>query len=67
MIYTVYGNYGYTTETVLHHADTVEDAVRWVETYYPDGDLGPYDIIEVAYHAADGEYVVERVWRNNYD
>ena len=57
----VYGDYGYTSECELYSHKSRDFAQRWAEGYTRSGDMGGYDVIEVAYFAEDGEYVV--VWR----
>ena len=58
--YKIYGDYGYTTETLLEEFDTLTEAVRWAEQYAESGDFGGYTCIEVAWFTEDGEYIVER-------
>ena len=60
-MFKIYGDYGYNSETLLKQFDTASAAVRWVERYVADGDLGGYSIIEVARFHGE-EYVVERRW-----
>lgn len=55
MKFKVYGDYGYTSECELFESDSQNEAVRWANNYVKDG-FGGYDIIDVAYFAADGEY-----------
>lgn len=64
MKYIVYGDYGYVSEQELHTSLSNNDAVRWAKNYCRR-DTGGYNIIEVAYFAADGEYVP--VWRTEAD
>jgi hypothetical protein len=59
-MYKIYGDYGYTTETLLEEFNTLSEAVRWAEGYVESGDFGGYSVIEVATFAEDGEYLVER-------
>ena len=59
MTYYIYGDYGYTSETLLEEFESYADAVRWVEGYVEGGDFGGYTVIEIARFAGD-EYVVER-------
>jgi hypothetical protein len=63
MTYFIYGDYGYTSETLLEEFETRSEAVRWAEGYVESGDFGGYSVIEVATFADDGEYVVEKVYR----
>jgi hypothetical protein len=58
--FKIYGDYGYTTETLLEEFDTRSEAVRWAERYVESGDFGGYTMIEIAWFAEDGEYMVER-------
>ncbi len=60
-MFKIYGDYGYNSETLLEQFDTVDSAVRWVERYVADGDLGGYSMIEVAVFRAE-EYEVVRRW-----
>lgn len=60
-MYKVYGDYGYVTEQLLAEFATESEAVAWAEeqtdvTLYEQGDLGGYDIVEVA-RFVDEEYV----------
>jgi hypothetical protein len=61
-MYKIYGDYGYTTETLLEEFESYADAVRWAEGYVEGGDFGGYTVIEIATFAGDGEYIVERRW-----
>ena len=61
-MYKIYGDYGYTTETLLAEFNDFGDAVHWVENYVNGGDFGGYTVIEIATFAENGEYVVERRW-----
>jgi hypothetical protein len=61
--FKIYGDYGYTTETLLEEFDTRSEAVRWAEGYVESGDFGGYDVIEVARFADDGEYIVVMKYR----
>jgi len=54
--YTVWGDYGYVTETELFTSPSEKEAIDWAKDYVIDGDTGGYDVIEVAYHTDDGEY-----------
>ena len=63
MKYQVYGDYGYTSETLLEEFDDYQEAVNWASGYC-DRDFGGYNVIEVARFAASGEYVVEAAFRN---
>jgi hypothetical protein len=57
--YTVYGDYGYNTETELYTTNNLKAAIRWAETYCERDDMGGFDVVEVAYHENDGEFVSE--------
>lgn len=60
-MYKIYGDYGYTTETLLVEFNDFGDAVHWVENYVDSGDFGGYTMIEIATFRGD-EYVIERRW-----
>jgi len=70
-MFTVYGDYGYTSECELFSSDSQNEAIRWA-TQYVRGDvtLGGYDTIEVAYYDSDCEYTaiytVNRDGSSNY-
>jgi hypothetical protein len=55
--FKIYGDYGYTTETLLEEFDHQTEAVRWAKYYAESSDFGGYSIIEVAEFAEDGEYI----------
>lgn len=57
-MYYIYGDYGYTSETLLKEFESYAFAVRWVDRYVESGDFGGYTVIEIARFAGD-EYVVE--------
>jgi hypothetical protein len=59
-MFKIYGDYGYTSETLLEEFDTLSEAVRWCDGYVSDGNFGGYGLLEIAWFAEDGEYVVER-------
>jgi len=63
MHYTVYGDYGYISETVLFVSTSRNEAVRWAERYVRHGDTGGYGVIEVASFATDGEYLPHWVFQ----
>lgn len=56
MKYKVYGDYGYTTETLLEEFETRNEAIDWA-LGYTSYDMGGFMMVEVAYFADDGEYV----------
>jgi hypothetical protein len=62
-MYKIYGDYGYTTETLLEEFDTRSEALRWADRYVESCDFGGYDVIEVARFAEDGEYIVIQKYR----
>jgi hypothetical protein len=65
-MYYVYGDYGYTSETLLEEFEFYENARRWVDGYTEAGDFGGWSVIEIARFAGD-EYVVEyRVEAEDY-
>jgi hypothetical protein len=57
--YTVYGDYGYATETELYTTNSLKKATEWAQRYCERDDMGGFDIVEVAYHNEDGEYMTE--------
>ena len=57
-MYQIFGDYGYISETLLEEFDSLDEAIRWVDGYTEDGDLGGYDRIEVCTFADDGELIV---------
>jgi hypothetical protein len=57
-MYYVYGDYGYSSENCLAEFDTLAQAKLWFDKYTRNGDLGGYDVLEVASFADDGEYLV---------
>lgn len=62
-IYTVWGDYGYVDETVLFTSTSEKEAIQWAKNYVRDGDMGGYDVIDVAYHAADNEFITVYTFR----
>ena len=66
-MYLIYGDYGYTSETLLEEFESYADARRWLDGYTDAGDFGGYAVIEIARFAGD-EYVVEyRVEAEDYE
>ena len=66
-MYLIYGDYGYTTETLLEEFESYADARRWVDGYTDAGDSGGYTVIEIARFVGD-EYVVDyRVDAEDYE
>lgn len=59
MKFQIFGDYGYTTETLLGEFDYYAEAKRFVDGYTKDGDFGGYSVIEIATFAEDGEYMVK--------
>jgi len=47
MQYQIYGDYALTSETLLEEFDNKAEAIRWVQGYTKQGDLGGYESIEV--------------------
>ena len=47
-MFTVYGDYGYTSQCELFSSDSQNEAIRWAIAYVKDG-FGGYDVIEVSY------------------
>lgn len=61
-MYKIYGDYGYTTECLLHEADTRSEALRWADRYTAR-DFGGYTVIDVAVHLSNGEYSTIQTYR----
>ena len=61
-MYKIYGDYGYTTECLLHEADTRSEALRWADRYTAR-DFGGYAVIDVAVHLSNGEYSTIQTYR----
>lgn len=55
--YTVFGDYGYTSETALYTTNSLNAAINWAKRYC-ENDCG-YSVIDVAWFADDGEYITE--------
>ena len=62
-MFKIYGDYGYTTETLLEEFNTRSEALRWADGYVESGDFGGYSTIEIAFFAEDGEYVPVMTYR----
>jgi hypothetical protein len=58
--YGVFGDYGYTSQQLLFESNSVNEAIKFAERYTRAGDMGGYNIIEVAFFSADGTY--ETTW-----
>lgn len=59
-MFEIYGDYGYTSETLLCVSESLSDARRWVDGYTRDGqDMAGYNTIEVIQFAEDGEALIE--------
>lgn len=67
MLYTVFGDYGYTSETVLFESNDRKAAVEWAKNYVKAGDTGSYDVMDAAYFAEDGEYITLFTYRCEQD
>jgi len=63
--YTIYGDYGYTTETELYTTSHLAAAKRWAERYCDSGIMGGFSVVEVAWVSDNGEYVAE--WKKEAD
>lgn len=63
--FKVYGDYGYVSECLLYDTDSRSEALRWAERYVSGGDLGGYNVIEVAWFADSGEYMTEFTYRSD--
>lgn len=55
MGYQIYGDYALVTETLLEEFDNKAEAIRWVQGYTKQGDLGGYESIEVMRILESGE------------
>jgi hypothetical protein len=65
--YKIYGDYGYVSECLLHEESDRMEALLWATRYTRGGDLGGYNIIEVAYFDKE-EYVPIMSYRQeDYD
>ena len=58
-MYKVYGDYGYVNETLLESFQSLDEAVRWMNSYVEDNSMGGYNLIEVAWFNKNNEYCVE--------
>jgi hypothetical protein len=65
--FKIYGDYGYQSETLLEEFDRLDDATRWLKRYVRWGNMGGFDIIEVAHFAPDGEYLTHETIRADND
>ena len=65
MKYTVYFNYGYRNERELFESDDLEEAIEWAQENAEDELQLEGDQMEVAWFAADGEYMTE--WSIDFD
>ena len=54
--YTVYGDYGFSSQGNLFSSCSQSEAIQWAKDYTKDGDLGGYNIIEVGFFYPNGEY-----------
>lgn len=59
MKFQIFGDYGYTSETLLEEFDTLREAKRWVDGYARNGYFGGYEAVEVIRFADDGEAITE--------
>ena len=65
MTYQIYGDYGFTSETLLEEFDTLSEAKQFVDGYVQHGDFGGYAAVEVIRFAADGEAITEYLAENH--
>lgn len=65
MDYKIYGDYGYTGETLLAEFETLQAAVDWLLKYEADtfGGLGGFSVVEIATFTHSGEYVTHETLR----
>lgn len=64
MMFKVYGDYGYVSETLLFETASLSEAVQWAKNY-TRFDMGGFNVVEVARFLDDGEYTTE--WVISYD
>ena len=57
--YKVFGDYGYVSENELFETNNLQEALNFARSYTRWGDMGGYNVIEVAWFTEDGEYVEE--------
>lgn len=60
-MYYIYGDYGYTSETLLEEFESYAEAEQFVDGYVHRGDTGGYETIEVIEFAADGEAITHYI------
>jgi hypothetical protein len=65
MKFQIFGDYGYTSETLLEEFDTLGEAKDWVDGYIQYGDFGGYAAVEVIRFADDGEAITEYLAENH--
>lgn len=63
--YIIFGDYGFTSQTLLYDTTDLLIARRWAQLYTEAENAGGHDIIEVAWFAPDGTYETEWVWRRD--
>lgn len=65
MTYKIFGDYGYTGESLLAEFDTLQAAVDWLRNYEAEtfGILGGYHVVEIATFTDSGEYVTHETLR----
>lgn len=67
MKFQIFGDYGYTSETLLEEFDTLSEAKAWVDGYIQYGDFGGYAAVEVIRFAEDGEAITEYLVEDMYE
>lgn len=62
MTYKIFGDYGYTGESLLAEFDTLQAAVDWLRAFEAEtfGILGGYHVVEIATFTHSGEYVTHK-------
>jgi hypothetical protein len=58
--FSVTGDMGYQSETVLFETETESEAVAFAEKYIRWGDFGGYQFLSVGEYEANGDYI--EVW-----
>mgnify|MGYP006273437575 CR=1 FL=1 len=63
--FQIYGDYGYENEALINEFDTQAEAEERVRMGIEQEEFEEFRIVEVAYFAEDGEYVVCAAWYPN--
>ena len=67
--YTVFGDYALHCQKALHTDTDLDAAIRWARWWTTDGsrDMGGYETIDVIWHTASGEAMVEWTQRDEVE